>query len=154
MSGNGGARFGASFGGSFGGGYGPRPSPAAAPAPAPAAAPAGDLIKDTTTRDFVKDVLEESKKQPVLVDFWATWCGPCKQLTPVLEKVVQSFKGKVKLVKMDIDKHPEIAGQLGIQSIPAVIAFDKGRASTASWALCPRPGEGLHREAGRRQGQP
>jgi putative thioredoxin len=128
MSGNGGAKFGASFGGSYGGSFGGM-APQAAPAPAPAAAAAapGDLIKDTTTRDFVKDVLEESKKQPVLVDFWATWCGPCKQLTPVLEKVVQSFKGKVKLVKMDIDKHPEIAGQLGIQSIPAVIAFDKGQ---------------------------
>ncbi|MDP2804281.1 MAG: thioredoxin [Phreatobacter sp.] len=132
MSGNGGAKFGASFGGSYGGSFGgaaPQvaPTPAPAPAPAPAAAAPGELIKDTTTRDFVKDVLEESKKQPVLVDFWATWCGPCKQLTPVLEKVVQSFKGKVKLVKMDIDKHPEIAGQLGIQSIPAVIAFDKGQ---------------------------
>lgn len=128
MSGNGGAKFGASFGGSYGGSFGGM-APQAAPAPATAAAAAapGDLIKDTTTRDFVKDVLEESKKQPVLVDFWATWCGPCKQLTPVLEKVVQSFKGKVKLVKMDIDKHPEIAGQLGIQSIPAVIAFDKGQ---------------------------
>lgn len=128
MSGNGGAKFGASFGGSYGGSFGGM-APQAAPAPAPAAGAAspGDLIKDTTTRDFVKDVLEESKKQPVLVDFWATWCGPCKQLTPVLEKVVQSFKGKVKLVKMDIDKHPEIAGQLGIQSIPAVIAFDKGQ---------------------------
>ncbi len=137
MSGNGGARFGASFGGSFGGGYGAAPQPAAA-APAPAAAPAGDLIKDTTTRDFVKDVLEESKKQPVLVDFWATWCGPCKQLTPVLEKVVQSFKGKVKLVKMDIDKHPEIAGQLGIQSIPRSSPSTRARASTASWAPCPR----------------
>ncbi len=126
MSGNGSAKFGASFGGSYGGSFGGM-APQAAPAPAAAAAAPGDLIKDTTTRDFVKDVLEESKKQPVLVDFWATWCGPCKQLTPVLEKVVQSFKGKVKLVKMDIDKHPEIAGQLGIQSIPAVIAFDKGQ---------------------------
>jgi putative thioredoxin len=128
MSGNGGAKFGGSFGGAYGGSFGGMPAqPAAATAPTAPAAAAGDLIKDTTTRDFVKDVLEESKKQPVLVDFWATWCGPCKQLTPVLEKVVQSFKGKVKLVKMDIDKHPEIAGQLGIQSIPAVIAFDKGQ---------------------------
>lgn len=128
MSGNGGAKFGGSFGGAYGGSFGGMPAqPVAAPVQSAAPAAAGDLIKDTTTRDFVKDVLEESKKQPVLVDFWATWCGPCKQLTPVLEKVVQSFKGKVKLVKMDIDKHPEIAGQLGIQSIPAVIAFDKGQ---------------------------
>lgn len=129
MSGNGSAKFGATFGSSYGASYG-SPAPQAASAPEPAAdlgADAGDLIKDTTTRDFVKDVLEESKKQPVLVDFWATWCGPCKQLTPVLEKVVRAFKGKVKLVKMDIDKHPEIAGQLGIQSIPAIVAFDKGQ---------------------------
>jgi putative thioredoxin len=93
-----------------------------------AAAPAADaLIKDTTTQAFRKDVLDESKRQPVLVDFWAPWCGPCRQLTPVLEKVVQSAKGKVKLVKMNIDEHPSIAGQLGIQSIPAVIAFVNGQ---------------------------
>ncbi|MCC6778997.1 MAG: thioredoxin [Hyphomicrobiales bacterium] len=93
---------------------------------AAAAAPAG-LIKDTTTQTFMKDVIEESKRQPVLVDFWAEWCGPCKQLGPVLEKVVKTAKGKVKLVKMDIDKHPAVAGQLGIQSIPAVFAFVNGQ---------------------------
>jgi putative thioredoxin len=75
----------------------------------------------------MKDVIEESKRQPVLVDFWAEWCGPCKQLAPVLEKVVKAAKGKVKLVKMDIDKHPSIPGQLGIQSIPAVFAFVNGQ---------------------------
>ena len=85
------------------------------------------VIKDTTTRDFKADVIAESAKQPVLVDFWAPWCGPCKQLTPVIEKVVTAAAGKVKLVKMNIDDHPEIAGQLGIQSIPAVIAFSKGQ---------------------------
>jgi putative thioredoxin len=85
------------------------------------------LVKDTTTQTFVKDVIEESKRQPVLVDFWAEWCGPCKQLGPVLEKVVRAAKGKVKLVKMDIDKHPSIPGQLGIQSIPAVFAFVNGQ---------------------------
>jgi putative thioredoxin len=90
------------------------------------AAPAG-VVKDTTTQAFVKDVIEESKRQPVLVDFWAEWCGPCKQLGPVLEKVVKAAKGKVKLVKMDIDKHPSIPGQLGIQSIPAVFAFVNGQ---------------------------
>jgi putative thioredoxin len=88
---------------------------------------ADGLIKDTTTQTFMKDVIEESRRQPVLVDFWATWCGPCKQLTPVLEKVVKNAKGKVKLVKMDIDKNPEIPGQLGIQSIPAIIAFVNGQ---------------------------
>jgi putative thioredoxin len=91
-------------------------------------APAADgLIKDTTTQTFVKDVLEESKRQPVLVDFWAPWCGPCKQLTPVLEKAVKAAKGKVKLAKMNIDEHPAVAGQLGIQSIPAVFAFVNGQ---------------------------
>src|SRR5688572_25544387 len=89
---------------------------------------AGDgLIKDVTTATFMKDVIEESRKQPVLVDFWAPWCGPCKQLTPVIEKAVRAAKGKVKLVKMDIDKNPEIPGQMGIQSIPAVIAFVNGQ---------------------------
>jgi putative thioredoxin len=91
------------------------------------AAATGGAITDTTTQTFVKDVIEESKRQPVLVDFWAEWCGPCKQLGPVLEKVVKSAKGKVKLVKMDIDKHPQIPGQLGIQSIPAVFAFVNGQ---------------------------
>jgi putative thioredoxin len=85
------------------------------------------LIKETTTQAFVKDVIEESKRQPVLVDFWAPWCGPCKQLTPVLEKAVKAAKGKVKLAKMNIDEHPAIPGQMGIQSIPAVIAFVNGQ---------------------------
>ena len=88
---------------------------------------ADGLIRETTTQAFVKDVIEESKRQPVLVDFWAPWCGPCKQLTPVLEKVVKAAKGKIKLVKMNIDDHPAIPGQMGIQSIPAVIAFVNGR---------------------------
>ncbi len=86
-----------------------------------------DLIRDTTTQGFRQDVIAESMKQPVLVDFWAPWCGPCKQLTPVIEKVVKGAGGKVKLVKMNIDEHPQIAGQLGIQSIPAVIAFQRGQ---------------------------
>src|SRR4051812_40040540 len=93
--------------------------------PAPQAAP--DLIKETTTQTFVKDVIEESKRQPVLIDFWAPWCGPCRQLTPMLEKAVRAAKGKVKLVKMNIDEHPAIPGQMGIQSIPAVIAFVGGQ---------------------------
>jgi len=90
-------------------------------------ATADAVVKDTTTQTFVKDVIEESKRQPVLVDFWAPWCGPCKQLTPVLEKAVKAAKGRVKLVKMNIDEHPAIPGQMGIQSIPAVIAFVNGQ---------------------------
>ncbi len=86
-----------------------------------------DLIKDTTTQTFREDVIAESMKQPVLVDFWAPWCGPCKQLTPVIEKVVKAAGGKVKLVKINIDEHPQISSQLGIQSLPAVIAFTKGQ---------------------------
>jgi putative thioredoxin len=88
---------------------------------------AADVVKETTTQGFMKDVIEESKRQPVLVDFWAPWCGPCKQLTPVLEKAVRAAKGKVKLTKMNIDEHPAIPGQMGIQSIPAVIAFVNGQ---------------------------
>jgi putative thioredoxin len=91
------------------------------------AKPAVGLVKDTTTQGFVKDVIEESKRQPVLIDFWAPWCGPCKQLTPILEKAVKAAKGKVKLVKMNIDEHPAVSGQMGIQSIPAVIAFVNGQ---------------------------
>ena len=94
-----------------------------------AGAPAGaaSAAKDVTTASFRQDVIAESARQPVLVDFWAPWCGPCKQLGPVLEKAVAASNGKVKLVKMNIDDHPDIAGQLGIQSIPAVIAFQRGQ---------------------------
>src|SRR5258708_3414916 len=83
--------------------------------------------KDVTSASFRQDVIAESMRQPVLVDFWAPWCGPCKQLGPILERAVAASGGKVSLVKMNIDDHPEIAGQLGIQSIPAVIAFQRGQ---------------------------
>jgi len=86
-----------------------------------------DLIKDSTTKTFAVDVMEASKSVPVLVDFWAPWCGPCKALTPILEKLVREAKGKIKLVKVDIDQNPEIATQMRVQSIPAVFAFVDGR---------------------------
>ncbi|MFC6488914.1 thioredoxin [Nitratireductor sp. GCM10026969] len=88
---------------------------------------AGEVIKETSTAAFSADVIQESRRQPVLVDFWAPWCGPCKQLAPALEKVVRESGGQVKLVKLNIDEHPAIPGQLGIQSIPAVIAFKDGQ---------------------------
>ncbi|HPA37553.1 MAG TPA: co-chaperone YbbN [Phenylobacterium sp.] len=89
--------------------------------------PPGDLIKDGTDASFMADVVEASKTTPVIVDFWATWCGPCRQLGPSIEKAVLAAKGKVKLVKIDIDKNPQFAGQLRVQSIPAVFAFVGGR---------------------------
>jgi len=85
------------------------------------------LIKDATTASFSADVIAESARQPVLVDFWAPWCEPCQQLAPILEKTVKAAGGKVKLVKMNIDEHPEIPGRLGVRSIPAVIAFQRGQ---------------------------
>jgi len=87
----------------------------------------GDLVKDTTTQTFAEDVIEPSRQVPVLVDFWAPWCGPCRPLSPIIEKAVRAAKGAVRLVKMNIEEHPAIAGQLGIQSIPAVIAFANGQ---------------------------
>jgi putative thioredoxin len=88
---------------------------------------AGDLIKDTTTQTFVADVINASRKAPVIVDFWAPWCGPCKQLTPVLEKLVKAAGGAVRLVKMNTDEYPDVAAQLGVQSLPAVFAFKNGQ---------------------------
>ncbi len=88
---------------------------------------AADLVKETTTAAFKADVIDASKSAVVLVDFWADWCGPCKQLAPVLEKVVRSYGGKVRLVKLNVDLHPSIPGQLRIQSLPTVYAFKDGR---------------------------
>ncbi len=86
-----------------------------------------ELIKNSTTSGFAKDVIEASNDVPVLVDFWAAWCSPCKQLAPLLEKVVRSYGGKVHLVKINVDEHPAIAGQLRVQSLPTVYAFRDGR---------------------------
>jgi len=88
---------------------------------------AGDLIKDTTEADFMKDVVEASKEMPVIVDFWAPWCGPCKTLGPALEAAVTAANGKVKMVKLNVDENQMIAGQMRVQSIPTVYAFHEGR---------------------------
>ena len=91
------------------------------------APPPADLIKDGTEATFMKDVIEQSKTVPVIVDFWATWCGPCKTLTPMLEAAVKAAKGKVKLVKVDVDRAQALSAQLRVQSIPTVFAFFNGQ---------------------------
>ena len=97
------------------------------PVSTPAPAGTGDLVKDSNTQNFMRDVIEPSRQQPVIVDFWAPWCGPCKQLGPALEKVVREAKGKVRMVKINIDENPQLAQQMRIQSIPAVYAFLNGQ---------------------------
>lgn len=91
------------------------------------ATPPGDLIKDATEATFMADVIEASKDGPVIVDFWAPWCGPCKTLGPLLEDAVTAAKGAVKMVKVNIDEAQNIAGQMQIQSIPTVYAFHNGQ---------------------------
>src|SRR5690606_2691479 len=86
-----------------------------------------DVVMDTTSARFAQDVLEASRSALVIVDFWAPWCGPCKQLTPVLEKVVRSYGGKVRLVKVNADENSALVAQLRIQSLPTIYAFRDGR---------------------------
>ncbi len=92
-----------------------------------ASPPDTDIVKDGSDQAFMADVIEASRTQPVIVDFWAPWCGPCRTLGPPLEKAVRNAGGKVRLVKINIDENPGVAGQLGVRSIPAVYAFDQGR---------------------------
>src|SRR5204863_11849 len=92
-----------------------------------AGAGAAAAVKDVTTANFMAEVVDASFDQPVIVDFWAPWCGPCKQLGPILERVVRGANGAVRMVKLNIDENPEIAQQMRIQSIPAVYAFKDGR---------------------------
>ena len=80
--------------------------------------PAAPAVKESDTAGFMADVIEASREVPIIVDFWATWCGPCKTLTPILESVVAKARGAVRLVKIDIDKNPDLSAQLRIQSIP------------------------------------
>ncbi|WP_435164643.1 thioredoxin [Falsirhodobacter sp. 1013] len=102
------------------------------------AAPKGDLIKDTTEATFLQDVIEASQEVPVIVDFWAPWCGPCKTLGPQLEAAVTAAKGKVKMVKVDVDQNQRIAAQLRVQSIPTVYAFWQGQPVDAFQGAVPQ----------------
>ena len=89
--------------------------------------PVGDIIKDSDTNNFGTDVIDQSTKIPVVVDFWAPWCGPCKQLSPTLDKLAREYGGKIQLVKINVDENQELATQMRVQSIPMVVAFKDGQ---------------------------
>ena len=114
-----------------------RPVTSAKPAAASTPADPDALIRDGDLASFMADVIEASLHRPILVDFWADWCGPCKQLTPLLERAVTAAKGTVRLVKIDVDRNPELAQQLRIQSMPTVYAFFQGQPVDAFQGLVP-----------------
>ena len=89
--------------------------------------PVGDIIKDSDTNNFSTDVIDQSTKIPVVVDFWAPWCGPCKQLSPTLDKLAREYGGRIQLVKINVDENQELATQMRVQSIPMVVAFKDGQ---------------------------
>jgi len=107
------------------------------PEPSPSLPASGPDIVDVTLQSFRAEVMQESLSRPVLVDFWAPWCGPCKQLTPRLEKLVKQAGGKIRLAKMNIDEHPQIAQKMGVQSVPAVVAFVQGQMADAFTGALP-----------------
>ena len=102
------------------------------------AATVDGVVKDTTTQTFMKDVIEESRRQPVLVDFWAPWCGPCKQLTPILEKAVRAAKGKAKLAKLNIDENQATPKKYGVRGIPTLMLFKSGQVAAVKIGALPK----------------
>ncbi len=100
---------------------------------------ADGLIKDTTTQTFMKDVIEESKRQPVLVDFWAEWCGPCRMIAPILEQIATEQDGALKIVKLDVDSNPRVPGQFGVQGIPTLMLFKGGQPVERIVGFLPKP---------------
>lgn len=106
---------------------------------APTAAPGADLIADTTTQTFVKDVIEESKRRPVLVDFWAPWCGPCRMVAPVLDKLASEHAGKLLVTKVNTDENQEWAGKYGVQGIPTMLFVANGKIIHRQVGALPEP---------------